>query len=548
MSTVQKGTVSKGTVSKGNIFPSELAFSGELTSVITSGASVSVNENVDADTAVYTATARDKNGVTSGFSFAISTGDFSAFTINSSTGVVTIDASPNFEVKTSYLFKVTATKSGQPTAIKDVTIAVNNLDEVAPTITSGSTATAIAENSGAGQVIYTVTATDSGDISGGVTFSKSGTDQSLISIDSTTGAVTLIANPDFETKSSYSFNVIATDAASNSSTQAVTLAITNVVDVAPTFTASTVTASAVAENAASPSSVAIYDFDTNITNPDSASFTLSVLTVSPASGGSWTIDSGNILRHSTAFDYEANTSYAVIIGMSYTLGDGTSGSTNMNLTVPISDVFDTGLAATGTLGRYSPTGGLYFHGYEDSQSLPGSANSHRGTLSPLSDSAFYSGATVKELGYGKSQYSSASGTEFKIALSGDTRSQSGFKLVFTDKNNVSRTFRTTDSNMYSESYNSFAGQTLYSWDVTDSDAQAVNVFAPFLGISGMSVGTSYTVVNAPYPAHSSGSPSAGNNSSSDRGQALISIGTVASSGGFFGGGRVIANSLSLIHI
>ena len=48
-----------------------------------------------------------------------------------------------------------------------VTLAINNLDEVAPTITSGATATAINENSGAGQVVYTVTSTDTGDISTG---------------------------------------------------------------------------------------------------------------------------------------------------------------------------------------------------------------------------------------------------------------------------------------------------------------------------------------------------------------------------------------------
>ena len=41
-----------------------------------------------------------------------------------------------------------------------VTLAINNLDEVAPTFTSGATAAAINENSGAGQVVYTATATD----------------------------------------------------------------------------------------------------------------------------------------------------------------------------------------------------------------------------------------------------------------------------------------------------------------------------------------------------------------------------------------------------
>lgn len=651
MSTIRKGTASKGIASLGTISKSSLFSVGDVPGItITSGAPSAINENSGDGQNVYTVTARDKNGSTSGFAFAITGTDEGSFSINSSSGVVTLTGNPNFEAKGRYEFTVEATKSGLPKGSKAIVLNINNLDEVAPTITSGATATAIAENSGAGQVIYTVTVDDSGDISGGVTFTKSGTDQGLISIDSTTGAVTLIANPDFETKSSYSFNVIATDAASNSSTQAVTLAITNVVDVVPSFTASTVTRAAIAEDTGN--NVTLYSIGGNLVDPDNAVSDLDITDVSPSiSSGFFAIDGSNNLTTGTAvFDHESATSHAVTINASYTVGgvdggisfvvnvpisdrgisfagsatsktiaensgagqliyqpfpsvfdpqydtsdltyslsgadashftvqqhtgsdealDGSvyltadpdyetkpsyavtltangpgsppADTVSVNVTVTITDVFE-GLSATGTLGRYSPTGGLYFHGYEDSQSLPGTANSHRGTLSPLSDSAFYSGATVTELGYGKSQYSSATGTEFKIALSGDTRSQSGFKLVFTDTNNVSRTFRTTDSNMYSESYNTFAGQTLYSWDVTDSDAQAVNVFTPFLGISGMSVGTSYTVVNAPYGAHQSGSPGAGNNSSSDRGQALISIGTVAAGNGYFSGARVIANS------
>ena len=57
-----------------------------------------------------------------------------------------------------------------------MSLAITNVDETAPIITSGGTAQAIAENSGAGQVVYTATATDSGDISGGVTFGLSGDD------------------------------------------------------------------------------------------------------------------------------------------------------------------------------------------------------------------------------------------------------------------------------------------------------------------------------------------------------------------------------------
>src|SRR2546429_5421014 len=89
-----------------------------------------------------------------------------------------------------------------------------SLDEVAPTITSGATAAAIDENSGAGQVVYTATSTDTGDIATGSTsYSLGGTDAGAFSIDSSTGAVTLTGNPNFEAKSSYSSSVTHTDAA-----------------------------------------------------------------------------------------------------------------------------------------------------------------------------------------------------------------------------------------------------------------------------------------------------------------------------------------------
>ena len=100
------------------------------------------------------------------------------------------------------------------------------IDADGPVFTSGATATPIAENSGAGQVVYTAAATDA---SLPVTYSlKPVGDYAAFSINSSTGAVTLTANPDYESKSSYSFTVIATDAASNASEQAVTLAITDV--------------------------------------------------------------------------------------------------------------------------------------------------------------------------------------------------------------------------------------------------------------------------------------------------------------------------------
>ena len=111
------------------------------------------------------------------------------------------------------------------------TLAITHQDEVSPTITSGATATAVLENSGANQTIYTASSTDTGDIATGATvyslMADTG-DVAALSINSSSGAGKPTANPDFETKASYSFTVVATDVAGNPAEQAVTLAITNV--------------------------------------------------------------------------------------------------------------------------------------------------------------------------------------------------------------------------------------------------------------------------------------------------------------------------------
>ena len=96
-------------------------------------------------------------------------GDAAAFSINASTGAVTLTANPDDETKGSYSFTVVATDAAGNSGERAVSLGINDLDEVAPTITSSATANAITENSGADQIVYTVTSTDTGDISTGST-------------------------------------------------------------------------------------------------------------------------------------------------------------------------------------------------------------------------------------------------------------------------------------------------------------------------------------------------------------------------------------------
>ena len=171
-----------------------------------------INENSGAGQLVYTVTSVGPSAT-----YSLEGVDADKFSIDANTGAVTLTGNPNFEAQSQYSFTVVAT--GGLLNLSDsqsVTLAVNNLDEVAPTITSGSDAGSVEENVAA-QVVYTATAEDSGDISAGVTFSLSNDSDSAFSIINTSGEVTFAGGADYETQSAYSFSVIATDAASNAS-------------------------------------------------------------------------------------------------------------------------------------------------------------------------------------------------------------------------------------------------------------------------------------------------------------------------------------------
>jgi hypothetical protein len=118
-----------------------------------------------------------------------------------------------------------------------VTLNLKNVDDIAPAFSSGTTASPL-ENQ---PVLYTAAATDAVDFTNGnVTYGlKAGVgDAGLLSID--VGGVVRLAsgNLDFETKHTYDFTVTARDDSGNQSERAVTVAVGDVDEVAPTVTIS----------------------------------------------------------------------------------------------------------------------------------------------------------------------------------------------------------------------------------------------------------------------------------------------------------------------
>lgn len=201
----------------------------EIAPTFTSAASTVILENTVGG--IYTATA-DESVV-----FTLGSGKDEAL-FNLSTDVISFNAAPDFEnpqdgdLDNEYLLDIVATDAGGNVAAFVLSIVVTDLDEVAPTFTSGSTLGVLENTEG---TIYTAFADET------VTFSLgSNKDEALFSL--AVDQLSFLALPDFENPldagldNNYLIDLIATDADGNASTMEVTISVTDVDEVTPTFT------------------------------------------------------------------------------------------------------------------------------------------------------------------------------------------------------------------------------------------------------------------------------------------------------------------------
>ncbi|MDB4414366.1 DUF5011 domain-containing protein [bacterium] len=178
--------------------------------ITSGGVGIGLFENSGTGQSVYTIAASDAIGVVS---YAIGGTDAVSLTVNQTTGVVTFNADPDYEAKNSYSFTVTASDAaGNTSEPTTVTFSIADVDEIPPVITSGGLGIGLFENSGSGQSVYTIAASDA---DGVVSYAIGGTDAASLTLDG--NVVSLIADPDYETKNSYSFTVTASDDAGNTS-------------------------------------------------------------------------------------------------------------------------------------------------------------------------------------------------------------------------------------------------------------------------------------------------------------------------------------------
>ena len=205
--------------------------------VITSSGSFSIAENT---TAVTTVTATDSQTLT----YSIVGGaDSALFSINASTGELTFNAAPDFEVPTDggadNVYNVTVQASdGELAATQDVVVTVTVANDNTPAITSNGSLS-IVENTTA---VTAVTATDADLPAQALTYSiVGGADSVLFSINTSTGELIFITAPDFEaptdagTDNTYNVTVQASDGTLTAA-QDIVVAVTAVNDNNPAIT------------------------------------------------------------------------------------------------------------------------------------------------------------------------------------------------------------------------------------------------------------------------------------------------------------------------
>ncbi len=207
---------------------------------IISASDVSVNENISSAVTTITATDVDTSDTQT---FSVSGTDAGEFNMNPSTGALTFITSPDFENPTDantdnvYEITVTVTDGAGDNDSENITVTVLNLPETADFEIDDIDDVDINEN--VDYTSETPSLIDDAPV-GVVTWSLSGVDAAVFSINSSTGVVSMTGkdfeNPvDSDTDNRYEVTITATDEDENSASQSWNVNVENVIELV-TFT------------------------------------------------------------------------------------------------------------------------------------------------------------------------------------------------------------------------------------------------------------------------------------------------------------------------
>ncbi len=295
----------------------------------------SVMENAANGTVVgVTAFASDGDG-TDSVTYSLSDDAGGRFTIDGSTGVVTVDGVIDREAAADYTIEVTATSTDGSTATQSYTITVGDEDEfdVSAVTDSDAGADTLAENASVGTTVGVVASASDADATDSVSYSV---DDNRFTVDPDgTVRVASGASFDHETEASIDITVTATSTDGSTSQQTFTLAVTDVNESGVSAISDTDgSADSVMENAANGTVVGVTAFASDADATDSVTYSLS-----DDAGGRFAIDeTTGVVTVDGVIDREAAADYTIEVTATST--DGSTSTQSYTIAIGDQDEFD----------------------------------------------------------------------------------------------------------------------------------------------------------------------------------------------------------------
>ncbi len=254
----------------------------------------------------------------------------------STSGAITVNtgASLDYELQTLYTLTAVATSASGDSNIANVTITINNIAEIVPTLID--TTLSIKEDALTSDVVGTLTIADSGDAAiTSITISGVGSENFEIDLN---GNVTVSASAsfDYETTTSYTLSAVATNSAGASTSVTLLIYINNIVDTVATLSSFSGTVDENSLHGVVVGSIGIVDGDSPIT----------AITLSGTGNENFVVATDGEIRvaNGADLDYEALTSYT----LSAVATNGAGDSSAVVITIHINNLAEIATLADST--------------------------------------------------------------------------------------------------------------------------------------------------------------------------------------------------------
>jgi len=299
-------TASDGTNSTSSSFTILVTNIDETVDLTTSLAANSFDENTTTGTVIATATATDPEGDTVTFSLSGTGSD--KFSV-SSDGTITLTNALDYETDSSYTLTLSAT-DGTNTTTTNITVTVDNINEDI-TLSTSVAASSFAEDISTGTTIATASVTNPENATISYTLSGTGSDKFSVSSD---GTISLTSGLDYESISSYSLTLTASDG-TNSTSESIAFSVGDVNEVVALST--TLAASSFLESTSTGTTIAT----ASATDPENATISYSL---SGTGSDKFSVSSDGTVTLSSGLDYDNSTTY----NLTLTASDGTNSTTS----------------------------------------------------------------------------------------------------------------------------------------------------------------------------------------------------------------------------